>query len=377
MKKLLVIAFAGLFVASMAATAQAQMGSELELSGHVNTQAAWQRTLKNTGHGAAGLMEGSTLAATTKGEDQFGFNVNEVELDLAKSFGENIRLRSDLDFSPNNVAGAFNVEQAYVTANIPAGNGAELLVGQFNSGIGLDPYDQNELHTMSFSMPRRVALPFNLTGARIGYQATDAVWFDLYVVNNLQDGVDTTVGGGTTSDYPSFGFDVKYGWGDEDAMSWVKLSAAAGAESATNKDFTYLGDVSGNVALMDGAFDAGFEGFYRMDSNVAATTTEAKLLGGLVQGTYAFSDIWDGTFRYGFTWDNDAIAAAPAANYAAAASGLGAAAKGKLHDISLATGYQITDGAKLVVEGRFDIYSPTGGSTGYSAGLGTLFAYSF
>ncbi|MDO8644498.1 MAG: outer membrane beta-barrel protein, partial [bacterium] len=265
MKKLLTLVVA-LALVSFAQVAKAQTSSELELSGNVTTVVGYERQLKgsatNAVSPAAGLLTDGLGLQTGFQDDVFLFAVDQVELDLAKSFGENIRLRADLDFSPVRAPAAAGVytEQAYVTANVPVGNGVEFLVGRFNSGIGFDPVDRNELKTVSFSMPHRVLLPNNLTGARLGYQATDALWFDLFVVNNLQDAVGFNLA--ASSAYPSGGLNVKYSWGDEDAASWAKLSLAGGPEDTTaghSKHFTFLGDLSGNVAVSD-AFSVGASG---------------------------------------------------------------------------------------------------------------------
>ena len=48
-----------------------------------------------------------------------------------------------------------------------------------------------------------------------------------------------------------------------------------------------------------------------------------------------------------------------------------------MHSLSLATSYQITDGAKLVVEGSMDLSKPSAGGTGMTPGVAAMFAYSF
>ncbi|MBI1909784.1 MAG: outer membrane beta-barrel protein [Deltaproteobacteria bacterium] len=400
MKKLLSLIVV-LLSAITFSTVWAQEGSELEISGNVDVVSGWQRGLKNANYVSTGLLgDGLQAAAAAKGTDQFGFYVDQVELDLAKSFGENIRARADLDFSPHrwsgdgttfvNIVGTtanfvgggvggVYVEQGYVTANVPAGNGIEFLVGRFNSGIGFDPIDRNELKTVSFSTIHRTLVPHNMTGARLGYQASDAIWFDLYVVNNLVDSFPAN------TDLPSTGANFKYSWGDEGEKSWAKISAAFGPEQATNTNFSYFGDLAANVAVSDG-FWLGGEGIFRIDNGAAGANSQ--LIGGTLQTTYAFSDIWDGTLRYGFTWDRKgtmnvnanglgSFFSAASAGAAAPAAFTGIGAKGSLHDIALATSYSITDGAKFILEARVDLSRPSGGSTGFHTGFGGQFAYSF
>lgn len=375
MRKLLVIAVAvALSLAS--ASARAEEGSDLEISGNVTTVTGWQSQFKNVNIGTGGILADGleTVNGVLQGDD-FGFYLDQVEIDLAKSFGENIRIRADLDFSPHRApaAGGVYVEQGYVTANIPAGNGIELLVGRFNSGIGYDPIDRNELSTVSFSPGHRNLLPHNLTGARLGYDFSEATRLEFFVVNDLQD---ATPVGRVTSELPSFGFNLSYAWGEEGAKSWVKFSGAGGSETATKKPFSFLGDLAADVAVSE-AFRVGAEGIYRQDNNPGGGDN-AQFIAGQLKGTYAFSDVWDGTLRYGFEWDLDTAQGTGAPNNAVnATSAAGLTAAGTIHNITLATGYQITDGARLVVEGNIEMTRPSAGGSGFIAGVAGMFAYSF
>ncbi len=373
MKKLLVLAVTLALVGGAAVTARAEGGSDLEISGNLTTVTGYQRGSKNAVYAASGVLADG-LAGSVLGTDVFGFYVDQVELDLAKSFGENIRIRADLDFSPHRApaAGGVYVEQAYGTVNIPVGNGMELLVGRFNSNIGLDPIDRHELSTVSHSSVHRVLLPHSITGARIAYDFSEATRFELFVVNDLQDAAP-----GVTSDLPSGGFNLSYAWGDEGNKSWIKLSGAAGPEGATKKGISFLGDLSGHFVVSD-AFSVGAEGVYRQD-DTAGAGDDAQFIAGQLSGKYAFSDVWDGTLRYSYVWDLDAsdIAAAfPATSAINAAAGLGA--NGGMHSITLATGYQITDGARFVLEGGVDLTKlSAGGGTGFTPGVAGEFTYNF
>jgi putative OmpL-like beta-barrel porin-2 len=387
MRKLLVIAVAVALASLASASLRAEEGSELEISGNVTTVAGWQRPSKNPNLGADGILNDALAAPGGLTTDTFGFFIDQVELDLAKSFGENIRIRADLDFSPHRVnagGGQVEIEQGYVTANIPAGNGIEFLMGRFNSGIGLDPIDRNELSTVSFSTVHRTLLPHNITGMRFGYDFSEATRLEVFVVNNLNGDV-TAPGTAADSDIPSFGFNLSYMWGEEGNKSWLKFNGAGGPEGPTKKGWSFLGDLNGNFAVSD-AFWIGAEGVYRQDDGGLIGAENAQFIAGQLKGRYAFSDVWDGTLRYSFVWDLDEGQAGgiPAGGLVPAnpdgavgiASGLGAA--GTMHTISLATGYQITDGARFVVEGNVDISMPSaGGGTGFTPGVAGMFAYSF
>lgn len=400
MKKLTVLAVVVALAGMVSVSARAESGSDLEISGNVTTVSGWQRA-NSGGSGRQAIARGGVLgdnlaAYGANGNSTFGFAIDQVEIDLAKSFGENIRTRADLDFSPLagtgsgrtalfGAAGDFLVEQAYVTANVPAGNGAEFLIGRFNSGIGLDPVDRNELKTVSFSMPHRVILPHNLTGVRLGYDFSEMTRGELFVVNNLGDF------GGVGSVIPSGGFNVVYNWGEEGNKSWVKFTGAVGPEhagaGAGNKDYTLLGDLSGASAIND-ALSVGLEAFYRMDGR-AGTPRASKYVGGTLSGTYAFSDVWDGTLRYSLVWDVNGgdtgifpATAIGGTNTGVTVPGLNGAAgvnQKTNHEITLATGYMITDGARFNLEGRVDVAQSAvaGTSVGFGYGLGGSFAYSF
>ncbi len=376
MRKLLATAVI-LATTIVAANVRAEEGSGLEISGNVTNIGAWSKTLKNSATtGTLGILNDYNLrAAGTKDTSQFGFYNDQVELDLAKSFGENIRARADIDFSGSRTA-ATAVEQAYVTANIPAGNGWELLVGRFNSGIGLDPVDRSELSTVSFSNVHRTLLPHNLLGARLGYNFNEATRAEFYVVNNLADV------GTTGSQVPGLGLNVVYSWGEEGNSSWVKLNAAASPETATNKPWSMLADLSASLAVNE-ALKVGLEGAYRQDP-ITGSANDDRHFGGQAKATYAFSDVWDGTLRYSIVHSRQATAGLIGVNFnpltGAGYAGTLASGGGTSHQISLATGYTIADGARVILEGNLDMGKSrgiAGATTSYVPGIAGMFAYSF
>lgn len=386
MKKLLVFALAIATVGLFAGTdAQAQEG-ELEISGHVNIVNGWQRTHGGSGVGAAaigsGLMNDGLIAAGAATDDDFGFFADEVEIDLAKSFGENIRLRADVDFTQAFRARGFGIasnvglEQAYVTVNVPVGNGGELLFGRFNSGIGLDPIDRNELSTISFSTIHRMLLPHNMIGMDFYYGINENWSFDLFLVNDLQDGTLAV-----TTEIPSFGFTIGYAAGEPGEATEVTFTGAGGPEQPTKKHWSFLGDLAAAISVTEGFF-IDIEALYRQDNHPAGGADNAQYIAGTLAFRYAFSDVWDGTLRYGFTWDLDSAQGGVATGYTvanplAAAVGIGVA--GVQHDLTLAAGYAITDGARFVLEGRYDLLSASaaGVANNHVYGVAGGFYYDF
>jgi hypothetical protein len=379
MKKLIVLAIAlGMASLISVSPAKAQEG-DLEISGHVNTVTGWQRVHGNSGGStaSAGVLTDGLAAPGTPETDQFGFFADEVEIDVAKQFGENIRLRADLDFTPGGnrsgqAGGQVGVEQAYITFNVPVGNGAEWLIGRFNSGIGLDAIDRNELSTVSFSTIHRRMLPHNVTGMDFYYAFNDQWSFDIIAVNDLQD-----AGIGATSDIPSGGFHLQWSNAEAGEGSWIRLSGLVGPEQATKKNLSFIGDIAASFNAAEG-FYIDLEGLYRQDDSGGADN--AQYIAGTLQLRYQFSDIWDGTLRAGYLWDLDSGQGTGApvitANPLAGPTGLGFA--GQQYDLTLATGYEITDGARFVIEGRYDLQKPSaGGSKNHIYGAAAGFFYDF
>jgi hypothetical protein len=391
MKKLIVAILAVGLLTLGISTAQAQesyVGGGFEAAGHVMVGGGYQHHTNDpntyiindgdvmTDVGVLGKYAGTMVSNRT---DQFTFFIDEVELDLMKSFGENIRLRADLDFGRVASSGwgtnAFTLEQAYATANIPVGNGMEFLLGRFNTPIGFEAADVIDNHTISKSAMFGLR-PTNTTGAKIYYAFNDLVDMHLYVVNTLTQ--DSNV---KWSDVPAVGMRLGFNWGDEGMESTLGISPFWGAESrASNKHYTFGGDLDMNWWITE-EFALGLEGLFRRDNSVTQTTgvvpgSNTEYMAGLLDLYYAFSDVWDGTLKYCFAKQfdptNGLIGGLPTpwTNLTGAEQAL--------HQISLATGYSVADGAKLKMEGRFDIVNPAGPSnTQYTYGFAMAFGYRF
>jgi len=413
MKKLMVFAVA----IALAGIALSAWADDLEISGHINTGMGWQYRTKAI-HNA--LFGGFTEEAMLPVNAEIGtdnklthrsdvlFYAGDVELDLAKTFGENIRLRADLDFVRANSYGYFGwgvndiIEQAYVTLNIPVGNGMEFLVGRFNAPMGLEAVDTNDndlpLHTVVFNYLR----PKNLTGAKLYYAFSDMVDLHLWLANNLQDVIST--GGNGPKQIPAFGMRLGVKWGEKEKESTVGLSAAASAEADDNGaekmgEWSYLADVDANVWLTD-AFALGLEGLFRVD-DATSGAKDNYYYAGILSLHYVFSDVWDGTLRYTWAYDRNggglglydnggaSINAAQAASqYHVLGTGTSAlGAKVQDHQIDLGINYHITDGAKLSLMDRFEYVIPAKGGVARSYGnwnktgivntLALNFAYEF
>jgi len=336
-------------------------------------------SIDDRGSGSGQLGDFRGLARPTR--DTFNFYVDQVELDIQKSFGENIRIRADLDFgrflsgSIRNTQNGqnFNLEQGYVTANIPFGNGMELLAGRFNAPIGLENVDRADNMTVSFSNIYRYLRPHNLTGVKLYYAFTDNFDWSLYVVNNLGDVISTSVG--TDSAIPSYGTRFGFTWGKEGKENTVGLSYAGGPEQfGNNAHLTHILDLDFNLHFGN-RISLGGEGIYRQDDVTSAFAgfPNSKGLGGFLLLGFTPSNNWNLYFRYGYLHD---------INPTGAYTGLDQ----QMHDFSLGAGYQITDGAKIKFEYRMDLHhysaavaaALTGGDrTAMQNALAAEFAYNF
>jgi hypothetical protein len=408
MKKHKLLALAAVAALLSAAPLQAKEKTSaaggLEVSGNVDVVTGWQHDnshsqslggfvvndVDNLGVGEGQLGDLRGLGAPN--HDTFNFYLDQVELDLNKTFGENIRIRADLDFgralsgSGRTTAGTnFNLEQGYVTANIPIGNGLEFLIGRFNTPIGLESVDRPDNIALSFSNMYRFLRPHNTTGVKLYYAFNDLFDWHIYVVNNLYDTI-VSVGnpftatpipaGVNDTPIPSFGTRFGFTWGQKGKENVVGLSFAGGPEGVVfgrnqMKHFTAIGDLDFSFHVTDNFIIAG-EGLYRKDNaggacfNAVGGPNCSGFAGQLLLA-YNFNETWGGYFRYDYLNDRNGNYTVPVA-----APGM------QIHDFSLGASYQITDGAKLKMEYRFDLGLPRGGGgKSQNHGFALEFAYNF
>ena len=399
MKKILVTVLALGLVMFFATSANAQeeyVAGGFEASGHIvagggyqhhNNKAQTEVAVDSDGIVTfAGPMGKYVGTIPTARSDHFSFFVDEAELDLMKSFGENIRLRTDLDFGRITSSGIgtanFTLEQAYATANIPVGNGLEFLLGRFNTPMGFESVDVADNDTISKSIIVRALRPSNTTGAKIYYAFSDLVDLHLYVVNTLTQDSDVKI-----NDIPSVGFRLGFNWGEEGTESTFGISGFFGPETRfSNKHFTFGGDIDANLWLTE-SFALGLEGLFRRDDAATGVTglaagTNTEYLAGLLNLHYVFSDVWDGTLKYVFAKQFDpfnGFIPATATTPAVVPTWMNlTGAEQAIHEIALAGAYAVADGAKVKLEGRFDIVNPIGGgNTEYVFGGVMAFAYNF
>jgi hypothetical protein len=370
----------------------------LELSGNVDVVTGWQHDNSNAGFvtntvnnvdtlGSGEGQLGDLRGIGAPNHDTFNFYLDQVELDINKTFGENIRIRADLDFGRalsgsglTTTAGTnFNLEQGYVTANIPIGNGLEFLIGRFNTPIGLESVDRNENTALSFSNIYRFLRPQNTTGAKIYYAFNDKFDWHLYVVNNLFDTIGSVAGGVNDTPIPSYGTRFGFTWGEKGKENVIGLSYAGGPEAIAagfnrERHLTHIGDLDFSFHVTD-KFLIGGEGIYRVDNLGGACPVglgtalaanvgkNCKALGGDILFSYNFSETWGGWFRYEYIHDIQG-------NYTNFDE--------QIHDFTVGASYQITDGAKVKLEYRLDmaLLAITPGKA-FNNAFAAEFAYNF
>lgn len=389
-----------------------------EASGHAVTGAGWQhfktrnaaqavaRDINDTVPGViGGYLNTSGTEPRNNTSDVLRFFVDEVELDLAKTFGENIRFRTDLDFGSatlysgprfaNLAGGNIFVEQAFATANIGLGNGIEFLIGRFNNPMGFESVDVSDNDTISRSTLYRSFRPHHFTGAKFYYAFSDALDWHLWASNNgfsIDDG-DTL---GLTTDIPAVGTRLAYKWGEEGKQSHIGFTGIGlGQDHAepTKRSFTWVGDLDFNWWATDN-FAVGGEGLYRQIDSQTAPNLNMKVMGALLNLHYDFSDVWDGTLKYAWSHDvNGYIGAGAVGGLEGVATIFGGArqsltgADQVFHEFTVAGNYAIADGAKFRLEGGYTLNDPGGRGAGAAAvaassnrhiyGFGGGFAYEF
>lgn len=376
MKKRLI---SSLVIGAMAVSFAAVAGDGLEISGNVDTIAGYQKDNSNAVAGLGGLTQGDFGVAAAPSADHVRFMLDQVEIDLAKEFGENIRLRADIDFrdllnTGDRAAGAaLDLEQGYVTANIAVGNGMEFLFGKFNSPIGLESVDRNSNVFTTFTQGYMWLIPTNVIGAKIYYAFNDNWSFDLAMVNSMNSG---TVG--SNSALPSGLLRVGVTWGEEGRESFAHIGLGGGPEASAvsggsnNAHLDMFGNFWANFALGDN-WDWAMEGTYRQTNNVTAGAGNTKAVAGQTYINYTISDVWDVHFRYGFFWELNPGAGTGASTTGGTWSGF----EGTSHSGTLGFSYAIADGAKVKFDYRFDM-GMRGGLADPNYHTGTAeFAYSF
>lgn len=335
--------------------------SDVTISGHVSVIAGYQmedRDSTTFASATGGLDDFTTFGAARTESDHFRFLVDEAEINVQKDFGENFRLRADVSFQyRDGTTTAVDLEQAYVTMNIPVGDeGLELLVGRYDAPIGVESVDSIDNWFISYAEPFRHLTPASLLGAKLYYKFSPLVDLHFGVVNKFDYSALGSAGEFANSAYPSAHFRLGFNWGDEDNPSTFGISGAAGFENNNNSDLDFLGDIDAVIAITDYLSFAGEVAFKQDD--LGATTS--KVAAGFLALNYLASESWNVAIRAGGLYNLDEP-------------------KNMTLHGALGAGYKIGEGAKMKMEYRFGYANPDvdGLDNEMAHTLSTQFAYSF
>lgn len=400
MKKLALAASLLALSVSLPAHAEESKAGGVEFSGNVDIVTGWQ----HDDSAAIGDVSGQLRdfrGATTPSRDTFNFYVDQVELDIQKSFGDKIRLRADLDFgrflsgsgrnTDTGVVGSnFELEQGYVTLGALKG---EFLIGRFNVPIGYYLVDRADNPTISFPNTYNFLTPTNATGAKMYWAFGDHFDMHLYLVNQLFDciivgapcltgarlPIPPAAGVASPGDsaIPSWGTRLGYNWGEEGKKSTIGISYAGGPEQAgNNAHLDHIIDLDWAAKFTENLLFAGEFTYAQRNNLPGVLGPNAKSMGAYFVLDYGLSDIWDLFFSYGYLHDFQ---------------GKFTGADQQIHNFLIGAGYHITDGAKMKLEYRMDVhhYSALQGSqavlyqglgadrTSLSNAFSAEFAYNF
>lgn len=127
-------------------------------------------------------------------ENQFSLNLAEVTIQQAAS---PVGFRIDADFgAANDLVQAGNtgtgniLQQAYLTAVLPVGNGLTVDVGKFVTYMGYEVIESKDNWNYSRSLLFAWAIPYFHVGARLSYPVTSSFTLAAHVVNGWNNTVD-------------------------------------------------------------------------------------------------------------------------------------------------------------------------------------------
>lgn len=344
------------------------------VGGNLTALLGWQKmdaSALNVGNAPRGLL-GDQLANVTvvANADTMALFIDQAEIDVYRDLSDRTSLRFDLDIAPQrdtnrdgdnkDVADVIDLEQAYLEG-CPAA-WCRMAAGRFNAGVGLDPVDRADLHTISFSSLHRFLLPHNVTGLRASLLNHLARW-DVFVVqgiNNQDINAKTAV--------PSFGTNLRLVWGDPERASWLKVSGLAGPQSAASTPWTFVGDLAADFYLAY-HFRLGLEGIYRQENGgvCGEGRADCRYFGGVLQMRFPFNDTVSVTTRGGYLLDKD--------------NGPRTGSVQSIIDATGAVNVQVAKHAKITAEYRLELARPMGSIAArqqtLTHGVGTLVSYSF
>ena len=144
-----------------------------------------------------GFVDASNYTNHNSRESSFG--LDQVEVDIEKSFSDRASVRADIEYLNDGQGGfGFDLEQGYVAWNAGGNWKWEFSFGKFNAPIGFESVDPIGMYQYSFGLLSAYCIPGNLTGVMVSLAAPKLVKWSLYAVNgwdvNTDNNKDKTLG---------------------------------------------------------------------------------------------------------------------------------------------------------------------------------------
>ncbi len=171
------------------------------------------------------------------------FSLNQLEIDLERSFDKRAMVRADIEYAPSAGEGfSLNLEQGFVTYAVDAGGRFVGTFGKFNAPIGYEMQDAPDNYMYSYSYVFSLGLPTNMTGLMGSAAFSRLVDWKVYLVNGWDLNADNNKG----KTYGS-----RFGFAPHPSAN-IGFSILSGVEQAENGGRRTVFDV--DMTIMPGSF---------------------------------------------------------------------------------------------------------------------------
>lgn len=240
----------------------------------------------------SGFVDGSYFYNNLNNYNTFG--LDQVEVDLEKSFKKSASLRTDIEWI-NNGSGKLlpKIEQGYVTFNPKFFSSLKLTFGKFNAPIGFESLDPPDMYQYSHALVFDYGLPTNLTGLMLFSKLGSGFNLSAYICNGWDKNAALTK-------TKTFGARLGYSsekWGD------LHLSVIRGPQNSIEKNTRNVFDLDFTLTPVKKIIIGG-------ELNYGTVKTETNTLnwnGFLLMSHCDITDYLGLTLRYGFFNDQNGI----------------------------------------------------------------------
>ncbi len=340
------------------AHAEDQKLGGLKLSGFVDAQTIFQQSLESDG------------------DTDFTFAATEFELDIEKDFKGKASLRADielvyqtepLDGDGEAADAGFKANVEQLIAGVPFLDDFELSLGKFNSPVGTEGFDQNEITTITHSLLWSLVEPLSLTGLTLDANIIENVTITAMLFNGFDNNFDWNTGKG-------YGLQAEFTQGDDFSAGVTYLLTQGMRDvaltSTVSKAYTHLLVAQVEVnPIRELALAAQLD--YRRDENTGVvdlaggpSLQNTDGLGVMFRGAYQLADDLLLTMRYEFYQDGlksdqpgtifDGVRPRIRASDKNSIDGVDTVRNSFNTEFTGAFAYTVTDGAVIKAEYRID-----------------------